>query len=246
MDAVTITDHDSIDAAESLRRYPNFFLSEEVTCRTPSGTEFHAGVYGIEERHHIELQRRRNDLPSFVAFLCEQDLFFGVNHVFSGLTGPRTDSDFEQFEDWFPAVETLNGQMDPWCNRAAAAFAIRARKVALGGSDSHTLGSLGRTCTEVHAARDTKEFLEGLRKGRGCVRGEHGSYGKLTRAVCRIGWQFMRDQPLAFGLLPLIAAVPAVCALNILCERAFAARWARRWEALASALPRAAAAEVHL
>ena len=69
MDLVTVTDHDSIDAAEHLRRYPDFFLSEEVTCTTPSGTEIHVGVYGIEERHHIELQRRRNDVPSLAAYL---------------------------------------------------------------------------------------------------------------------------------------------------------------------------------
>ena len=46
MDLVTVTDHDSIDAVEALRRYPDFFLSEEVTCTMPSGTEMHAGVYG--------------------------------------------------------------------------------------------------------------------------------------------------------------------------------------------------------
>src|SRR5450755_3470668 len=33
MDLVTITDHDSIDAVEPLRKHPDFFLSEEVTCR---------------------------------------------------------------------------------------------------------------------------------------------------------------------------------------------------------------------
>ena len=38
MDLVTVTDHDSIDAVECLRRYPDFFLSEEVSCRTSSGT----------------------------------------------------------------------------------------------------------------------------------------------------------------------------------------------------------------
>jgi hypothetical protein len=37
MSMVTVTDHDSIDAAEVLRRYPDFFLSEEVTVRLPSG-----------------------------------------------------------------------------------------------------------------------------------------------------------------------------------------------------------------
>ena len=37
MDLFTITDHDSIEGAEKLRRLPNFFLSEELTCRMPSG-----------------------------------------------------------------------------------------------------------------------------------------------------------------------------------------------------------------
>jgi hypothetical protein len=44
MDLVTITDHDSIEAAERLRRYPDFFVSEEVTCHLPSGTEAHIGA----------------------------------------------------------------------------------------------------------------------------------------------------------------------------------------------------------
>ena len=39
MSIVTMTDHDSIEAGEALRRYSDFFLSEEVTCRMPSGTE---------------------------------------------------------------------------------------------------------------------------------------------------------------------------------------------------------------
>src|ERR1700726_957381 len=57
MDLVTVTDHDSIDAVESLRRRPDFFLSEEVTCITPSGMEIHVGALGIIDRDHIELQR---------------------------------------------------------------------------------------------------------------------------------------------------------------------------------------------
>ncbi len=61
MSIVTLTDHDSIDAAESLRQHPDFFVSEEVTCRMPSGTEVHIGVYNLTERDHVEIQRRRND-----------------------------------------------------------------------------------------------------------------------------------------------------------------------------------------
>jgi predicted metal-dependent phosphoesterase TrpH len=111
MDLVTVTDHDSIDAAEHLRRYPDFFLSEEVTCTTPSGTEIHVGVYGIEERHHIELQRGAATCPRWPPILSEQKILFSINHVFSSLTGRRTELDFEMFEDLFPAMETLNGHI---------------------------------------------------------------------------------------------------------------------------------------
>src|ERR1700691_1515748 len=60
MDLVTITDHDSVGSAEALRRHPDFFLSEEVTCHMPSGTLLHVGVYDVTERQHIQIQRRRD------------------------------------------------------------------------------------------------------------------------------------------------------------------------------------------
>lgn len=165
MDLVTVTDHDSIDACEALRRHHDFFLSEEVTCRTPRGTELHVGVYDIAERDHIELQRRRDDLPALTAYLDERRLLFSVNHIFSGLTGRRTESDFDDFAAGFPAVEILNGQMLAVANRYAEAFAARNRKAIVAGSDAHTLASLGRTYAEVHSARDRHQFVEGLKRG---------------------------------------------------------------------------------
>jgi len=99
-----------------------------VTCRTQRDTELHVGVYDIAERDHTELQRRRDDLPAFIAYLDERRLFFSVNHIFSGLTGRRTESDFDDFAAGFPAVEILNGQMLALANRHAEAFAARNRK----------------------------------------------------------------------------------------------------------------------
>src|SRR5579884_3118476 len=58
MNLVTITDHDSIDAAEVLRCRPDFFVSEEVSAITPAGNDVHIGVYGITERQHCALQMR--------------------------------------------------------------------------------------------------------------------------------------------------------------------------------------------
>src|SRR5438045_6784062 len=105
MSIVTLTDHDSIDAGEILRCHKDFFLSEEVTCRMPSGTEVHIGVYNLTERHHVEIQRRRTDFVSLVMYLTEQKLFFSVNHVVSGLTGKRDEDDFHWFAADVPALE---------------------------------------------------------------------------------------------------------------------------------------------
>ena len=228
MDLVTVTDHDSIDAVEPLRRHSDFFLSEEVSCLTSSGMRLHMGVYGIEERDHVELQRRARDMASLLAYLEERDLLFSVNHVFSSLTGPRCDADFEEFAARFPAVETLNGAMLEIANRRAAAFASQTGKIVIGGSDAHTMASLGWTYTEVSSARNPSEYLAGLKQGRTSVAGESGDYWKLTRAVASIGCDLMRERRSALVLFPLLAAVPLITLANLGLEYAFAHKWSRR------------------
>ena len=232
MDLVTVTDHDSIDAAEELRRYPDFFLSEEVTCITASGTEIHVGVYGIEERHHAELQRRRRDVPSLAAYLREQNIFFSINHVFSSLTGRRTNQDFQLFEREFPALETRNGQIPGANNRSAERLAEDWRKAVVAGSDAHTLSCLGLTSTEVAGARDIPEFLSALRQGRARVCGESGDYVKLTRAVMEIGINMVGEHAWTVALAPLLLVVPFVTLGNYALEVVFNNRWSRRTKGL--------------
>jgi predicted metal-dependent phosphoesterase TrpH len=227
MDLVTVTDHDSIDAVEHLRHYSDFFLSEEVTCTTPSGTEIHVGVYGIQERHHIELQRRRSDVPALAAHLREQGILFSINHVFSSLTGRRTELDFEMFEELFPAMETLNGHIPATNNRSAARLAQDWQKAALGGSDAHTIETLGLTYTEVAGVDSIRSYLEAVRHGRGQVAGASGNYAKLTRAVLGIASSLVRECPWTAFLTPLMCAVPLVTLANYFCELSFQAYWAR-------------------
>ena len=237
MDLVTVTDHDSIDAAESLRHHADFFLSEEVTCRTSRGTELHVGVYDIGERDHIEIQRRRDDLSSLFAYFEQRELLFSINHAFSGLTGARAEADFDEFAERFPAVETLNGQMLPVANRHAEAFATRHRKIVLAGSDSHTVASLGQTYTRVQGACNRREYLDGLRRGRTAAFGESGNYGKLTRAVLEISCGMMAERRWTAWLAPLLAGVPLVVLAIVAREIAFAHQWGRRTNRVLNAMP---------
>ena len=228
MDLVTLTDHDSIGGAEELRRYKDFFASEEVTCRMPSGTQVHVGVYDLTERQHCDISRRRNDLTRLLAYLSEQRLFFAANHVFSGLTGRREAEDFDWFADYFPAVEARNGQLLPGANRHAAVFARRQGKVPVAGSDAHALVSVGTTYTEVPGVRDKDEFFAGLRAGYGRLRGESGSFWKLTRDILLLCRDMMREDRWTILLAPLLALLPAGVAINYLHDLSFARRWGPR------------------
>jgi predicted metal-dependent phosphoesterase TrpH len=225
MSMVTITDHDSIDGAEALRRHPDFFLSEEVTVLMPSGTEMHMGVYGITERDHAEIQRRRNDFIALLMYLTERKLFFSANHVFSGLTGRRKEEDFHWFESYVPAFETRNGQMWPTANGSAARLAARLGKIGIAGSDSHTIAGVGHTFTEVPGARTVDEFFAGLRAGCGRVHGVHGSCGKLTADVFSIVRSLFQDKPWTLALSPLAVLVPAFTVGHWMNEIRFCRKW---------------------
>jgi predicted metal-dependent phosphoesterase TrpH len=226
MDLVTVTDHDSIECAEALRGRRDFFLSEEVTCRAPSGTEVHIGVYGIEERHHLELQSRRDDLPRLARYLAEQRLFATVNHPFSVLTGKRCAEDFESFV-LFDGCEVLNAHLSWSHNHRAERLAGRNFQIGIGGSDAHTLASAGSAWTEVPGARNKEEFLAGLKRGRARAAGYPGTYLKLTGDVLRISLAMMAERRWTSMLAPLLAAVPLFTLGNMLVERAFVRKWGR-------------------
>ena len=230
MSVVTVTDHDSIDAGRELRRHPDFFLSEEVTVQLPSGTEMHLGVYGITERDHAEIQKRRRDFIALVMYLTERKLFFSVNHVFSGLTGRREEEDFSWFASYAPAFEIRNGAMWSEANASATRLAKKWGKVGLGGSDAHTMAGVGLTYTEVRGARTVDEFIAGLRMGRASVHGAHGSFAKVTADVYRIAGGFFQEKPWAVAIVPLTVLVPAITFGHWLNEIRFCRKWATTLE----------------
>jgi predicted metal-dependent phosphoesterase TrpH len=225
MNLFTLTDHDSIEGSEGLRKHGDFFLSEELTCRMPSGTEVHIGVYDFHERQHVQLQQRRNDLVALLMYLTERRLFFSINHVFSSLTGPREREDFAWFEAYFPAIEARNGHMLESANVHAENLARQWDKIAIGGSDAHALPSVGTAYTEVPGAQDKEEFFAGLRNGLGRVEGESGCFTKLTRDVLLIGLEMMREESWTTLLAPLALLVPAATFWNYRDEHAFSRRW---------------------
>jgi predicted metal-dependent phosphoesterase TrpH len=226
MSLFTLTDHDSIEGSEKLRRHPEFFLSEELTCRMPNGTEVHIGVYDLNERQHAHLQQRRNDLVALLMYLSERRLLFSINHVFSSLTGTREEEDFAWFQEYFPAIEARNGQMLERANAQASKLARQWEKIEIGGSDAHALPSAGTTYTEVPGARSKEEFFDGLRNGMGRVGGESGCFTKLTRDVYVVTYEMMKEKTWTTLLSPLALLIPVFTYLHCHEEHKFCRRWA--------------------
>jgi predicted metal-dependent phosphoesterase TrpH len=229
MQLVTVTDHDEIGASVDLARYPDFFLSEEVTVTLPSGCEAHIGVYDITEKQHMEMQARRHDMPRLLAYLQQEQLLYSINHMFSSLTGRRMAEDFELFAKHFPAFEVLNGAMPRRGNHAAQEAQRRLNRIGLAGSDSHGHLSLGRAWTQVPGARGKDEFFAGLRAQRSTVGGNNGSYFRLSGELLTIAGSLFQDKPWTLGLAPLIALIPVASLINYGFEVASEGHWRKRW-----------------
>ncbi len=225
MSIVTLTDHDSIDGAEALRGHSDFFISEEVTVQMPTGTQVHLGVYGITEKDHAEIRRRRNDFIALLMYLTERKLFFSANHMLSSLTGRRDAEDFDWFASYVPAYEVRNGQMWKQANEQAHQMATKLGKAGIAGSDSHTLAGVARTFTEVPGARTVDEFFSGLRAGRGIIHGQDGSFLKITRDIFGFAGSLLREKPATAALLPLTPFIPAVTGFHWLNEIRFCRQW---------------------
>ncbi len=228
MNLVTLTDHDSIRGMDDLLGYPDIFISEEVTCRMPSGTTAHLAVYNITERDHFQIQARRDDFPRFTAYCSERRLLVSINHVFSNLTGRRALEDFSWFEDYVAAVEVRNGLMPALHNRLAEKLAAAFGKIELGGSDAHFLRSAGTAYTEVKGAQTKEEFLQGIRAGNAVVRGEHGGYCKLTRDVAGIIGSLFAQDRWTLALSPLTIFMPLITLATVTSEYIFAAMLSKR------------------
>jgi predicted metal-dependent phosphoesterase TrpH len=195
MDLVTITDHDSLDGSlELLDRHPDatdIIAGEEIGCRVPgTGVRVHLGALGLCERHHREVQPLRGNVFEAAAYLRTEGVALVLHHPFHFFRGEAPVHDYlDPLLSAVHAVEVRNGTMTAPHNdlaaELAAAWSARAgsrRLGTTGGSDAHVLRHVGSAWTEV-PGRTREEFLDGLKRGRSCGGGLHGTYGRLATEI---------------------------------------------------------------
>ena len=172
---VTLTDHDSIDGAlYLLNKQPDlkdFFIGEEVETYFPETAQrIHAGVWGLNEAQHREIQKLRPNIRELVPYMKSERLLFGVNHLFQNYRMKNVAARYiAEIIEMFDVFEVLNGAMASFHNKMVQQLVVtvqqHGRRISMvGGSDAHTLKHVAKVHT-VSKGETVAEFLASIRKG---------------------------------------------------------------------------------
>jgi glycosyltransferase involved in cell wall biosynthesis/predicted metal-dependent phosphoesterase TrpH len=184
MDFVTITDHDTIAGCLELEGRPHCFVSEELTARFAGEPQaVHVLCYGITPGDHEWLQAHSGDVEACAAYLHENGIACALAHPFFNVAAPLTQRHRRRLSELFPVWEVRNGSRAAELNMPAAVYVDTHGSTGIGGSDDHAGVDVGRTYTEVPAAKTPEEFLQHLRRGDAEAGGEQGSAAKWTHAA---------------------------------------------------------------
>ena len=247
MDAVAITDHDTIDGALQLAHLADFIVGEEVTATFPEdGCPVHVVVLGITPEQHEAIQRSRRDIYELVALLKQERIAHYLAHplvaVGENLTAWHVERLLLMFSVWAagdaahtPRLHAATrwlvqwaaepGHLEALAERHRLPLAVSPRRIALaGGSDDHSGLTVGLSYTEADGVRSAAEFLEALRRGEVRPGGLEGDESALPRAAYSVAYQVLK----ARGLLPAPLGRLSVVLDGWLMLQA-GARGARRW-----------------
>jgi glycosyltransferase involved in cell wall biosynthesis/predicted metal-dependent phosphoesterase TrpH len=184
MDFVTITDHDTIAGCLELSERPDCFISEELTARFAGEPQaVHVLCYGITLGDHEWLQANSGNVEACAAYLHENGIACALAHPFFNVAAPLTRRHRRRLAQLFPVWEVRNGSRAAELNMPAAVYVDTHGGTGIGGSDDHAGVDVGRTYTEVPAAKTPEEFLRHLRRGDAEAGGEQGSAAKWTHAA---------------------------------------------------------------
>ncbi len=228
----TITDHHRIDGCLALAHHPDVFISEEVTTYFPDGVKIHLLVWNLTEAQHEVIQKVRENIYDFSAYLRKEELPHAVTHPLTALNRPITMDHFEKLVLLFKVFEGINGNREPLAQEVTVA-SLRALtrekieelanrhgiepthanpeiKILTAGSDDHGGLDVGNCWTGVPAAKTPKEYFAALHQGSGTMEGPRGDPLRLSSVQYRIVLAYAQDRlrkkaPLAANLLKTMA-----------------------------------------
>jgi glycosyltransferase involved in cell wall biosynthesis/predicted metal-dependent phosphoesterase TrpH len=202
MDAVTITDHNTIGGCLEIAYLSDTFIScEYTTYFPPDNCKLHVVCYNITPEDHERIQGLRANIFELVAYLKDRGIPHTLAHALFSPDAKLTPEHFDQLLQMFDTWE-INGAKDEWVNEyLQTILGLQKPGCKLtAGSDDHSSLTIAGTWTEVPGANSVKEFFEGLGAGRATVSETHCSPYELAWNIYSVGWQWLYESEVADGL----------------------------------------------
>lgn len=179
LDAVVITDHDTIDASlKAAEMAPEYGLIGIAGVEVSTADGHLLGV-GIEE-----MPPAGRPMDETVAAIREQDGVAIVPHPFQRTRHGIRKRRLKQIDP--DAIETFNAWLfTGYRNRRARQYAARYGYPGIGGSDAHTLLTVGRAFTEIQVDKrfpeiEPDDVVDAIRAGDTDIRGHRASARRAT------------------------------------------------------------------
>jgi glycosyltransferase involved in cell wall biosynthesis/predicted metal-dependent phosphoesterase TrpH len=206
MDAVTITDHNTIDGCLAIAHHSDTFISCEYTTYFPSdGCKVHVVCYHITPEQHRRIQQVRSNIFTLVAFLKKHNIVHTLAHALFSPNSKLTADHFSHLFDLFNTWE-INGAKDKVANTYLKRIleCVKPRRILTAGSDDHSSLTIGRMWTEVPGASSISEFFAGVQQGRVSIGGESSTPHTLAWNIYSVGWQWLKDTGVVNGSLSVL------------------------------------------
>ncbi len=216
MDAVTLTDHNSIKGALEIADQPETFISVEATAYFPDDRcKMHVLCYDISEAQFAQINQARENIFELVDYLNGEKIVHALAHAFFSVNDMLSVEHFEKCLLLFDRFE-INGDQDMLVNRILReilsnltpgdmerlsnkhGFAPHGpeswRKGLIGGSDDHSSLHVAHAYTEVAGARNVAEFIDGVKRhgSRACL-DIPTSPVKMAHHLYGVTYQFYRQ-----------------------------------------------------
>ncbi|MFW6287030.1 MAG: PHP domain-containing protein, partial [Candidatus Sumerlaeota bacterium] len=186
MDAVTLTDHNSINGALEIADLPDTFVSVEATAYFPDDRcKVHVVCYDIDEAQFARINKARDNVYELVDYLREENILHALAHPCFSVNERLTVEHFEKSLLLFDILE-INGDQDETVNRIVREILSNLtpddiericethnmepvmnepwRKGLIGGSDDHSSLHVAHAYTEVSGVSKIAEFLDGVQR----------------------------------------------------------------------------------
>ena len=216
-DFVTITDHNTLEAAKELKGREGFIPGLEITTYFPEDRcKVHLLAWNVEAREFAEIEKLRPNLIELASFLRKEGIAHAVAHPLISVDGRMSPDHFEKLILLFSVFETSNGLrsalaqevvracLDSLTSEKILTLAKKHRlepvgrepwkKGRVGGSNDHCGLYAGQVWTEVHGARDGEAFLRGVMDGQGVTHGTGGDPARFVNGLFHILFEFAREK----------------------------------------------------